>query len=227
MVARTHDAREMENFLGASRHDEIIAGDCSIARHTIRISELYRAVPAGSRSRRAGPASTRSGHRSIAAARYSHRARDPATSDTPSCPQYQEHGTVPAYTDCAQERNRAGGKTVLRSNAGGAHRYRRGLFQQHVGRDQDQHAADQHPAVGHGADQGVSSRIRNFRPSPTSRATFRASQSIRAKAIATNSSFAASIRARISSSTGSATTSSISATSTTRRASRFSKARAR
>jgi hypothetical protein len=80
-VARAHDARGIKNFVGASRHDEIFAGNCSIARHTIRISELSRAVPADSRSPCAGPAGAAAGRR-IAAGRYSHRTRDPATPRT-------------------------------------------------------------------------------------------------------------------------------------------------
>ena len=67
--------------------------------------------------------------------------------------------------------------------------------------------------------EGVHQRQR-LSTSPTSRATFRASPSTRAKAIATSSSFAAWIRAPTSSSTASAMTSNIFAISTTRRASK-------
>ncbi len=81
VVARAHDARGIKNFVGASRHDEIFASYCSIARPIIRISELSRAVPADSGSQCAGPAGAATG-RSIAAGRYSHRTRDPATPRT-------------------------------------------------------------------------------------------------------------------------------------------------
>ena len=102
-------------------------------------------------------------------------------------------------------------------------RHGRRLHKQHFGRDQSEYAADQHPAVDLSPDKGFHQRIRASHRSPTSPAMFRAWPCIRAKAIATSSSFAASIRARTSSSTASATTFNTSAISTTRKASRFLK----
>ena len=103
---------------------------------------------------------------------------------------------------------------------GCAHRHRRRLRQQHIGGDQDQHAAGQHSAVGHRRDQGFHPRPEFSDPHRRHPLRPLALPSTRARATATSSSSAASTPAPISTSTAFAMTSSISAISTTRRASK-------
>ena len=112
---------------------------CCARRHSFRASA--RADIIAGRCRTIGASSVAGGH--------DQRAAPQATAKARAADQAGQHGTGRAGGNVAV----AGGAGGARRPAGFAHRNGRRLRQQHIGRDQDQHAADQHSAVGQCSDQ--------------------------------------------------------------------------
>ena len=166
-----------------------------------------------------GPRAIRAGTGRNASTRQCHRPRGAA-------PHQFLHGLAPVgqhavapHADGAAAGDDARAKAI-HAIAGRAHRHGRLFRQQHLRCHQVQHADRQHSAIAVRHHPRADPRPELPGPDRRDALRARASPSTRAKAIATNSSSAASIPARTSSSTAFATTCSISATCTTRRASR-------